>query len=102
MTTGIYLALQPGSLPVLIVLAALVAVALPLAQPRGGLLRQALAGIGLGFARALIAVLVALGLLVACQVSGAVLQGAVNAAAAGAAIPGPTEQELQRGPERGA
>ena len=102
MTTGIYLALQPGSLPVLIVLAALVAVALPLAQPRGGILRRVVAGIGLGFARAAVAVLVALGLLVVCQVSGAFIQGTVNAAAAGAAIPGPTEREAQPGPERDA
>jgi hypothetical protein len=100
--TGIYLVLAPGSLPVLIVLAALVAVALPLAQPRGGFLRRAAGGTCLGFVRALVAILVALGLLVACQVSGAVLQGAVNAAAAGASIPGPTDQEAQRGPERGA
>lgn len=102
MTTGLYLVLAPGSLPVLIVLAVLVAVALPLAQPRGGFLRRAAGAASLGLVRALVALLVALGLLVACQVSGAVLQGAVNAAAAGAAIPGPTEQEAQRGPERGA
>lgn len=53
--------------------------------------------------RAVLAVLVALGLYLVCLVSGTLLQASVTASAAATAAPAePTEREIQRGPERGA
>ena len=97
---GLLIALQVQSLPTFLALTLLVALCLPMPRGTGHWLRRGFADAGYGLVRIVIAPLAALGILVAAQVSGALLQGAVAASAAKASAP--VEQRLQRGPERSA